>query len=73
MKKSAFKQNVGALDQWLRFAVGFVLLFLTGAGIIGPWGYIGLVPLLTAMFRFCPLYHVLGLDSGKSSRKGDPA
>ena len=73
MKKSAFKQNVGALDQWLRFAVGFVLLFLTGAGIIGPWGYIGLVPLLTAMFRFCPLYHALGISSRKGGATGDSA
>jgi hypothetical protein len=67
---NAFKGNVGAVDQWARFALGFVLLFLTGAGVIGPWGYVGLVPLLTAMFRFCPLYHVLGVSTCRAGPHG---
>ena len=54
------KVNIGAVDQWLRFAVGFLLLFTAAAGIIGPWGYIGVVPLVTAVTKYCPLYHVLG-------------
>lgn len=64
--KIVFTQNVGALDRWLRFALGFVLLFAAGTHIIGPWGWIGFVPLLTAMFGYCPLYHVLGLSTCKS-------
>jgi len=55
------KQNVGTVDQWLRLSIGFVLLFLAGTGVIGAWGYIGIVPLLTGAFRFCPLYQALGL------------
>lgn len=57
------KANVGAIDQWLRISVGFVLLFLAGTGIIGAWGYIGLLPLATAGLRYCPLYHALGIDT----------
>lgn len=57
------KANIGPADQWARFALGFVLLFLAGAGIIGPWGYVGVVPLLTAMVRYCPLYHLLGIQT----------
>lgn len=59
------KTNVGAIDQWLRFSLGFVLLFLAGTGLIGPWGYIGVVPLATAAVRYCPLYHVLGFDTSQ--------
>lgn len=55
------KQNVGTMDQWLRLCVGFVLLVLAGTGVIGAWGYIGVVPLLTGAVRFCPLYAMLGI------------
>jgi hypothetical protein len=55
------KQNVGTIDQWLRLALGFVLLFLAGTGTIGAWGYIGIVPLVTGAVRFCPLYALLGI------------
>ena len=65
--KTMLKENVGAVDQWLRYAVGFVLLFLAGTGTIGPWGSIGVVPLLTAMLRYCPLYHALGIHTGRPS------
>lgn len=54
------KPNIGSVDQWLRLCAGFVLLILAGTGIIGPWGYIGVVPLATAVVRFCPLYSLLG-------------
>ncbi|HSV80173.1 MAG TPA: DUF2892 domain-containing protein [Ramlibacter sp.] len=58
------KTNIGPADQWVRFALGFVLLFLAGTGIIGPWGYIvAVVPMLTAMVRYCPLYHLLGIQT----------
>ena len=59
------RENIGAVDQWLRFALGFVLLFTAAAGIVGPWGYVGVVPLVTAMFRYCPLYHALGLRTDR--------
>jgi hypothetical protein len=64
--KSFLKENVGPFDQWARYAGGFVLLFLAGAGIIGPWGYIGIVPLATAMLRYCPLYHALGIRTARA-------
>jgi len=54
------KANVGTADQVLRIVVGLVLIGLTLAGGIGPWGWIGLVPLATGMFRFCPAYLPFG-------------
>ncbi|HET8745734.1 MAG TPA: DUF2892 domain-containing protein [Ramlibacter sp.] len=58
-------ENIGPVDQWLRLSAGFVLLVLAGSGLIGPWGYLGLIPMLTAMVRWCPLYHLLGLRTGR--------
>jgi len=63
------RQNIGTLDQWLRLSLGFVLLFLAGSGLIGPWGYLGVVPLLTALVRFCPLYAALGWRTNRTHRQ----
>jgi hypothetical protein len=52
--------NVGGIDRVLRAVLGVVLVALAVMGTIGPWGWIGLVPLATAALGFCPLYSVLG-------------
>lgn len=53
--------NVGNLDRVLRIVAGLVLIGLALAGVIGAWGWIGLVPLATGLLRFCPAYALLGL------------
>jgi hypothetical protein len=55
--------NVGTVDRVLRLVVGIALIALAAMGTIGPWGYIGVVPLATALIRFCPLYRVLGMNT----------
>ncbi len=57
------KSNVGGIDRILRLVAGLVLIALTLTGTIGVWGWIGVVPLLTAALGFCPLYTVLGFSS----------
>jgi hypothetical protein len=57
------KTNVGNIDRILRAVVGLALIALTLAGTIGVWGWIGVVPLVTAALGFCPLYTVLGFSS----------
>jgi O-antigen ligase len=57
------KSNVGGIDRILRIVAGLVLIALALTGTIGLWGWIGLVPLGTALFGFCPLYTVLGLNT----------
>jgi hypothetical protein len=64
VKESTLKPNVGTIDQGLRLAIGFVLVFLAGIGVVGAWGYAGVVLMLTAAFRFCPAYRVLGIRTG---------
>jgi hypothetical protein len=57
------KSNVGGIDRILRIVLGLALIALTLTGTIGAWGWIGLVPLATAAFGFCPLYTMLGFST----------
>jgi len=57
------KSNVGGIDRILRIVAGLALIGLTLAGQIGVWGWIGVVPLLTGLFSFCPFYPLLGLST----------
>ncbi len=59
------KANEGNLDRLLRIAAGVVLLGLAVTGTLGPWAYIGLVPLATGLLGWCPLYTVLGINTCK--------
>ena len=56
------KCNVGKVDRIVRAALGIGVL---AAGIYFKswWGAIGLVPLLTAIFRFCPAYVPFGIST----------
>lgn len=58
-----FKTNVGGIDRVLRIVLGLVLIGLTLGGVIGAWGWIGVVPLATAAMGTCPLYSVLGFST----------
>ncbi|WP_316860312.1 DUF2892 domain-containing protein [uncultured Cohaesibacter sp.] len=57
------KTNVGNLDRILRIIIGVALLAITVIGPKSLWGLIGIVPLATGLFRFCPLYVPLGINS----------
>lgn len=61
------KPNVGTIDRTLRIALGLGLITSSLLGYIGAWGWIGLLPLATGVFRFCPAYWPLGLSSCASS------
>lgn len=57
------KCNVGRIDRVLRISVGLVLVGLAASNLIGEWGWIGTIPLATGLFKFCPLYALLGIHS----------
>jgi hypothetical protein len=57
------KLNVGTIDRVLRVLAGIVLIGLAATGTVGIWGYIGVVPLLTGLFSFCPLYTLIGVNT----------
>ena len=57
------KANVGTIDRALRIIVGLGLVGATLSGAIGAWGWLGLVPIATGTFRFCPAYLPFGLST----------
>lgn len=61
--------NVGSADRVVRIAAGLILIGLAVSGNVGPWGYIGIVPLLTGLIRFCPAYSLLGVSTCSSGKQ----
>ncbi|MDQ6979086.1 MAG: DUF2892 domain-containing protein [Mariprofundaceae bacterium] len=64
-----FKNNVGVADGAIRVFIGMALIFSALSGYFDPWGWIGVVPLLTAFTRNCMLYSILGLNTCKTCAK----
>jgi hypothetical protein len=62
--------NVGTLDRILRIAAGAALIALAATGHIGFWGYLGIIPLATGLFRFCPAYTLLGIRTCPLQQQG---
>ncbi len=58
-----FTTNVGSVDRAFRIVLGLVLIALVFLGPKTPWGWLGLVPLLTGFMRTCPLYSLFGLST----------
>jgi hypothetical protein len=63
------KANIGSIDRSIRIIAGLALITLAATGIIGPWGYLGVVALLTAAVRFCPAYLPLGINTCSAGKK----
>jgi len=59
----AMNINVGNTDRGLRVVAGLVLIGLTLADIIGPWGWLGILPIATGLLRVCPAYSLLGVNT----------
>lgn len=63
-------RNVGTLDRVLRIVVGAILIALVFVGPKTAWGWIGLIPLVTAFVGFCPAYRLLGIcTAARESRQ----
>ena len=57
------KINVGTPDRVLRVVIGLVLIALAATGTVGWWGWLGVVLLASGLFRFCPAYALLGVNT----------
>jgi hypothetical protein len=64
-------RNIGRLDRAFRFILGLAILALVFVGPKTLWGYLGFIPLATALFSACPLYSLLGIST--CERPVDPA
>jgi hypothetical protein len=57
------KQNVGSVDRAIRAIAGIGLISLVFVGPQTVWGWIGVVPLATAIIGWCPPYAMLGINT----------
>ena len=65
-------RNEGTIDRALRVIAGLAILSLVFIGPQTPWAWIGLVPLITGLVGFCPLYRVLGINTWGLKPLSDP-
>ena len=60
--------NEGKIDRLLRILVGLAVIALVFVGPKTNWGWLGLIPLVTGLVGFCPLYRLLGLNTCPTRR-----
>lgn len=64
-------RNIGSIDRALRAIVGLAIISLVFFGPQTVWGWLGLVPLATAAFGWCPPYALFGFTTcGSSAERG---
>jgi len=61
--------NEHPVERTLRVLVGVGLLSLVFVGPKTPWGYLGLLPIVTGLSGICPLYSILGFSTCRVSLK----
>ena len=62
------KCNVGGIDRAARIVLGLALVAFAFFGQ-QPWAYLGVIPLVTGLAGFCPLYPIFGVSSACSKGK----
>ena len=60
-------RNEGMIDRIVRVIIGLGLISLVFVGPQTSWGYLGLIPLLTGLVGFCPVYTILGIRTCHTS------
>lgn len=63
--------NLGTVDRLLRLVVGLVLIALVFVGPQTAWGWIGVIPLVTALAGNCPVYSLLGFNTCSTKKSTD--
>lgn len=63
MSKDFLAVNEHSVERAVRVALGVGLLAMAFVGPKTPWGFLGIVPLLTGLSGRCPLYTVLGINT----------
>ncbi len=53
------KSNVGCKERIFRILVGAALVALAYTHQLNDWAWLGLIPLFTGLFGYCPLYSFL--------------
>ncbi|EEG25280.1 hypothetical protein EIKCOROL_00004 [Eikenella corrodens ATCC 23834] len=57
------------MDRALRIVIGVALIAAAATGQIGWWGWLGIIPLATALIGSCALYSLLGINTCHINKK----
>lgn len=69
IKERAMKKNIGSTDMIIRLVLGLFIVSLIFWGPKTLWGLIGLVPIITGLVGYCPLYPLLGINTCRVKQK----
>lgn len=58
------KKNVGSTEKTIRIILGVVII-LVGIFTQSWWGLIGIVPLVTGLINYCPVWSLFGISTQK--------
>jgi hypothetical protein len=58
-------RNIGTGEQFLRVFVGVAAISLAYVGPQTAWGYLGIIPLVTGVVGYCPLYALFGWSTNR--------
>lgn len=61
MLSKVLPRNEHRIDRGLRIVLGLGLLALAFTGPKTPWGFVGVLPLVTGLIGSCPAYTLFGL------------
>ena len=61
-----FPRNEHTVDRAVRVLLGAALIAIVFVGPKTPWGWLGIVPLLTGLIGSCPLYRIFGIRTCKA-------
>lgn len=61
------KKNEHGADRILRIVFGIAILATVFIGPKTMWGLLGLIPLITGLVGFCPVYKLLGVGTATAS------
>ena len=59
--------NVGKFERLIRILVGFLIFYMGVLSQVEPklWGFVGLIPVITGILGWCPLYLPFKINTNK--------
>ncbi len=60
------KKNIGDIERIMRVIAGIGIISMAFVGPHSLWAYLGIIPLATGLFGWCPPYALLGISTCKS-------
>ncbi len=57
--------NIGATERPIRIALGLLITSLAFWGPETPWAYAGLIFVVTGFMKYCPIWHITGINTNK--------